>query len=310
MHQFKKKRITYFLWGMLWLFAIGYRSAEAASAAKMVREGNALYKEGQYDDSAKKYQRALEKNPESDIVNFNLGTALYKKADYEKAIDHLQKVLLSEDPLLKEKAYYNMGNAFYKSGITQEGAAIDNAIAMLEKSLQQYENALSLDKKDADANYNYEFVKKELQRLREKRQEQQQQKDQPKSGSQNNEQDQKNQQSQPSESQGSQSQQGQGKDQKQKEAEQQEQESSQEQQSGQDKQEQKGQDKNAGSQGEPGQEPKDQQQATDSQPMNANELTPQEAEMLLQSYQQTEEPQGLLNVQMKRGKMQPVLKDW
>ena len=99
-----------------------------------------LYEQGDYTGSEEKFKEALDKTPESDIVNFNLGTALYKEGEYEEAVKHFQKTYLTEDDKLKQKAYYNSGNALYEKGISQEqDGDASLAIPPVEQSLKQYE---------------------------------------------------------------------------------------------------------------------------------------------------------------------------
>ena len=130
-----------------------------------------MYEKGDYDASLKEYQEALDKDPESDVINFDAGTAYYKKEEYKKSIEHLQKALLSEDEGLRQNAYYNLGNALYQ--LATQATNIEDALSSLEQSLMQYESAMNLDDKDHDARYNHEFVKKELKRLKEKQEQQQ-----------------------------------------------------------------------------------------------------------------------------------------
>ncbi|MCK5579711.1 MAG: tetratricopeptide repeat protein [Candidatus Omnitrophica bacterium] len=156
------------------VFSLGilFQSAAGlASPARDVRQGNALYEKGDYDASLKEYQEALDKDPESDVINFDAGTAYYKKEEYKKSIEHLQKALLSEDEGLRQNAYYNLGNALYQ--LATQATNIEDALSSLEQSLMQYESAMNLDDKDHDARYNHEFVKKELKRLKEKQEQQQ-----------------------------------------------------------------------------------------------------------------------------------------
>ena len=87
-------------------------NAFAASTRKIVEQGNDLFESEEYSGSAEKYDEALKKDSESDIVNFNMGSAYYKMGDYPKAMGHFQKALLSEQRGLKEKAHYNTGNTF------------------------------------------------------------------------------------------------------------------------------------------------------------------------------------------------------
>ncbi len=269
-------------------------AAQAASPKRDIREGNRHYRDGDYAASREKYTEALEKAPESDIVNFNLGTALYKEEDYEKAADHLQKVLLSEDDELKRSAHYNLGNALYRSGMMYVQEDIGLAVSSLENSLGQYERALSIDKGDKDAKHNYEYVQKELIRLKEKQKQQQEQNqkqcDLPR--------DKKDQQQEGQQQEQQQEQQG--------ESGEEEQQS----QQGQDQQEQQEQQESGQASGQEGQEDYNKQNEAGAEPQNAEELTPKEAQMLLDSYQQAEEPQSLLNILMKSRDARPVLKDW
>ncbi len=291
--------------------AVFPEAACAASKRRAVLEGNALYQQGAYADSAQKYRAALENDPESDIINFNLGTALYKRDDYDEAVSHLQKTLLSDDAALREKGFYNLGNALYRRGMAKEKSDLVAAISSLEEALKQYEGALSLQKDDADTQYNYEFVKKELERLRQ--QQEQQKQDQEGSGEKQKK-DQKDQEQQSQEkSQKSEQQQQSGESQSPEgsKEQQQEQQGSQQQQSPSSEDQQK-----EGSPGTP--QARDEEQSGQSEskpsqgqlPADARELTPKEARTLLESYQQNEEPQGLLDMSPRKRDASPVLKDW
>jgi len=282
-------------------------AVEAASPKKIVKEGNLLYQKGDYAESKRKYSEALEKDPESDIINYNLGTSLYKGGQYELAIEHYQKVFLSDSDELKENAHYNLGNTLYKSGLSQDtGGDTTSAILSLEKSLQQYERALAISEDD-DAKHNYDFVQKELQRLKVKQQQQQQQKQQGEKSDQSKDDQQQKDQSQ--QSQNEQKQEGQENQQKQdqqqgKDKEQQDKQAGQgeEQKDQQDKPDQKGN----GTEGKEDDKPNN----TSSKPQDASQLTPEEARIRLESYQQTEEPQRQFNVRKNIKDARPVSKDW
>jgi len=298
---------------------------EAASPKRAIKEGNLLYEQGDYIASEKKYKEALEKDSESDIINFNVGAVLYKKEEYGEAMDHFQKVYLSEDDQLKQKAYYNSGNALYKIGISEErrGSATA-AIPHVEQSLKQYDRALGIDEHDEDTKHNYAFVQKELKRLKEIQKQEQQEDDQEEDSEQSedqeqqqgeqsqNSQEQKGQkgqeQQQGQQSQNSQEQQGQeGQEQQQQQGQQQEQGNEQEgQQQGQQAEQQ---DLDQG-QGQKDREEGNNQQNTGTQSQSASELTPQEALMLLERYQQSEEPKQPLTMQPKVNNSSPVLNDW
>jgi len=288
------------LLSILFIF-VGVFESHAGSPKQTVKMGNLLYEQGDYIASEKKYKEALEKNPESDIVNFNLGTALYKKEQHEEAMDHFQKVFLSEDDQLKQKAYYNSGNALYKMGIAEEReGSTASAIPPVEQSLKQYERALEIDDHDEDTKHNYAFVQQELKRLKEIQKQEQQQGDQGEDSKQSEGQGQQRQQGQ--QSQDSQEQQGQ-------DSQGQQQEQGNEQKNQQQGQQEEQQDSDQ-RQGQKDGEEDYNQQNTGTQLQSASELTPQEAQRLLERYQQTEEPQQLLNMQPKVNYSTPVLKDW
>src|SRR3989338_3409838 len=107
----------------------------AASKAGEIKTGRRAYNKGDYDAAVNSYENVLKKDPESDLANYNLGTAYYKKGDYEKAVNYLQKSLLSENLKIKKNAYYNLGNALYKSGMQKAESDLDFAIASLGKAL-------------------------------------------------------------------------------------------------------------------------------------------------------------------------------
>ncbi len=298
MHNTTKKTINIIL-GCFCIIA-SCSIVEAASPRRAVNEGNRYYKQGDYQASRLKYEEALAKNPESDIVNFNLGTAFYREKEYEHSSNHFQKVLLTDDGGLKERAHYNLGNALYKLGMSHTESDINTAISSLENSLNQYKRALSINEKDKEAKHNYDFVGKELVRLKEKRQQQQDQKSSDESQKQEKEQEQQQGQQQQEQEKQSQDQQ-----------ERQEQKQQQEQQSEQGKEEKQGQEENSDQgRGQQGEEEYNKQQEAGTSSQDAQELTQKEAQMLLESYQQAEEPQGLLQVHPKAGDARPVLKDW
>ncbi len=170
----RKIRIGWLAVGFL---AILVPSADAGIAAT-VNQGNHLYKAGEYGQAAEKYGAALQKQPESDIINFNIGSALYKNAQYQQAADHFQKVLLSEDQGLKQKAHYNSGNALYRQGEAFSSENPQGAVPFLKQAIDQYEQALVIDPKDEDAKFNYELAKRFLEKIEKQIQKQQQQKEQ------------------------------------------------------------------------------------------------------------------------------------
>ena len=143
------------------------------SAKKNVKEAYRLYKQGKLDEALQKYNDASVALPDSDIVNFNMGTALYKKEDYQKAIDSFTKALTSDDKKIEADALYNLGNCKYKLGKLKENTDLSSTVALLRESLDYYKRAVELDQKNTDARFNHEFVERELKVLLDKLKQQQ-----------------------------------------------------------------------------------------------------------------------------------------
>ena len=271
----------------------------AASIGQSVNKGNKLFKKGQFDEAIKNYEEALKNSPESAIGNFNAGAALYKQQQYKESIEHTQKVLLSEDKNIQQKAYYNLGNAYYKWGMSQEEKDISSAIQKLQRSLSHYEKALSIEKDDQDARLNYEFVKKELEKL--KKEQTQSNQNKQKSNSENKENDQPQSSAQNKEDQSSS--QSEKKQQRGSEAENNQKQSESPQGNN---SEQKSTEEGAK------QEQADYNKSSEGGSLNdqGKELTAQEAQMLLKNYEATEEPKGLFKIFRSQGELKDAQKDW
>lgn len=76
--------------------------------------------------------------------------SLYNKEDYQNAITLYEKSLNEEGP--DAETYYNLGNAFYRSG-------------KIGKAVLSYERALKLDPTHQDSRINLEFVRSKIEDL-------------------------------------------------------------------------------------------------------------------------------------------------
>ena len=148
-----------------------------------VKQGNRLYKEQKYDAAKNKYQDALLEDPNSPLIQFNVGDVTYQTKDYQKAMESFHKTLNIKDAAMQSMAYYNIGNALYR-------------LNKLPESIQAYQEALKLNPDDQDAKYNLEYVRNKLKQNSQPQQQnpqnQQNQKDQ-KQQDQKNQDDQKKQ---------------------------------------------------------------------------------------------------------------------
>ena len=124
-------------------------------------EGNRLYEEGRYGEAHEKYLEALLEAPDSPLIRFNDGNALYRAENYESALESFRSAVESGDPRLASAAWYNLGNTLFRQGA-------------LPESLEAFKQALRADPADVDAKHNLERV---LEQMQQQQQEQPQQGD-------------------------------------------------------------------------------------------------------------------------------------
>ncbi len=140
---------------------IGAGDLSAQAGRAKVEEGNRLYDEGRFAEAHERYLEALSEDPDSPLIRFNDGNALYQSEDFQRAMEAYQWAIESGDARLANAAWYNMGNALYRA-------------EQLEPSLEAYKQALRDDPTDTDAKHNLERV---LEQIQEQEEEQQQESD-------------------------------------------------------------------------------------------------------------------------------------
>ena len=117
-----------------------------------VRNGNRLYKTGEFEKALVEYQKAVEGNVSGPVLNYNLGNAYFRNGQFGVAANAFNKTL-SEDnkPALRQKLFYNKGVALSMG-------------KKLEESIEAYKNALKLDPSDKDARINLQKALMELEK--------------------------------------------------------------------------------------------------------------------------------------------------
>jgi tetratricopeptide (TPR) repeat protein len=134
----------------------------------LLRKGNKLYKQGEFDKSISEYQKAVQIDPENPLANFNYGNALFRKEKWEDAEKNFQNVIdRSKDDVMRQQAFYNKGVALTKQ-------------KKLEESIEAYKNALRMNYNDEDARINLQKALLELKKKNESQQKQQKQEQKPK----------------------------------------------------------------------------------------------------------------------------------
>lgn len=99
-------------------------------------------------------------------VIYNQGTEAYAGGDFTKATESLKSSLRTQDLKVQQLAYYNLGNSLYRAGQGTLEKSPKETIKSWEESIKAYEDALSLNGADEDAEYNKALVKRKLEELK------------------------------------------------------------------------------------------------------------------------------------------------
>lgn len=124
-----------------------------------------LYDQADYSRASEAYRKLLEKDPENSPARYNAGTAEYKDGKFDPAKEQFQEALKTDDLALQEKAYFNLGDTFYRKGEASLKSDKTGTIQSWKQALQSYENAIKLNPSSKDAIYNRDLVKKKLEEL-------------------------------------------------------------------------------------------------------------------------------------------------
>jgi len=167
------------------LFALIFSCTPAISqtAKSYIRNGNKQYDKKKFNDAEVSYRKSLEQEHNNATGNFNLGDALYKQGNYEKAAEQFSIIANNKeaDKNVQTKAYHNLGNSLLKSGNYQQ-------------SIDAYKRALINNPSDMDTKYNLAYAQSMLKQQQQQKNKDQQNKDQQNKDQQNKDQQNKDQQ--------------------------------------------------------------------------------------------------------------------
>jgi tetratricopeptide (TPR) repeat protein len=122
-----------------------------------VRQGNALYRAGQYEAAAQAYERAATALPEAAEIRFNQGDAAFKQFHYDQAVEYYVAALVTEDAQLASQAQYNLANVRYQQAL-QAMQTFQDALSLVQAAIAFYRDSLELDPARLEARYNLELA--------------------------------------------------------------------------------------------------------------------------------------------------------
>ena len=104
----------------------------AQGERKYIRRGNDAFEEQAYTQSEINYRKAAEKSPDSYKAVYNMGDALYKQGKYQDAAKKFSSLANRDLPDNKlAKAYHNLGNSLLKADQLKESIeAYKNALKL------------------------------------------------------------------------------------------------------------------------------------------------------------------------------------
>ena len=127
-------------------FLIVASSAAADNFADLAAAGIKLYDEGKYKDALQKFKKARRLSPSDNRIDYNLGNINYQLGRFEKARKNWRDAITNVDRSeLRQKAYYNIANAFYREKRYQEATLY-------------YQKALQINREDYETGFNLKLA--------------------------------------------------------------------------------------------------------------------------------------------------------
>ncbi len=143
-------------------------NANTQDVNHIIAKGNEAYQQQKYDKAIEKYQEALKISPANEIAYFNLGNALFRSKKYEEAATIFETATQhADEKSFQSKLNYNRGVSFTKQ-------------KKLQESIDAYKQSLRLNSADTLARENLQRALNELKRQQQQNDQQKKQQSQKK----------------------------------------------------------------------------------------------------------------------------------
>ena len=139
-----------------------------------VRAANRAFADGDYRAALDGYGDAEVAESESAALNYNRGLAHYKLGQFTEARRLFNEALATRDLSLEAGAKFNLGNCAYAEALTRV-ADVPEAVDLLGEAIGFYRHSLDLNPRDDDARINIEMAKLLIKDLLDKQKQQQEQ---------------------------------------------------------------------------------------------------------------------------------------
>lgn len=160
---------------MLCLGSIATPMTAQTATYRLMHQGNALFRAGQYDRAEKYYLLVLKSQPHNSRAHFNLADTYLAKGN-PGAADSLYNIVTQSE---KNKQVRSM--AWHNRGYICQTAALHDAQKqqqLLRQAIEHYKQALRLTPNDNDTRYNLALCQRQLKKGNSQSQQQQQEQQQ------------------------------------------------------------------------------------------------------------------------------------
>jgi Ca-activated chloride channel homolog len=130
------------------------------------------YNQGDFDGALSAFREELKHDPNSPGTNFNLGDAAFRLQKYDEAFEAYSKAMISSDPALQEKAYYNAGNTLFVEG--DHAQDLEQQLSTYYDARYQYHQALDRNPSDEQAKKNLSLLEERIKEAEKEKEEQRQ----------------------------------------------------------------------------------------------------------------------------------------